>query len=62
MDTEPKIIERFLKMKTLLKKEYNIELFADKGKIYINDPEVPDSTIACNTLDKVEGYISGIMQ
>lgn len=58
--SEADIIERFLKMKTLLVKEYEIDLYVNHGKIYIYDPEGREGGVVCSSLDKVEGYISAL--
>ena len=58
--SEAAIIERFIKMKTLLEKDYGIDLYVAHEKIYIHDPEGPEGGVMCKSLDKVEGYISAL--
>jgi len=56
---EGAIIQRFFGFKTLLNKEYDIDLFVSHDKIYINDKEA-EAKIFCPSLDAVKGYVAAL--
>ena len=57
---EATIVERYIKMKTLLNAEYDMDLYVRHGMIYINTNEENVEMIPSPSLDVVQGFIAAM--